>query len=62
MWRLSLPAESKRQIVDILADRQLYDRLVVHMLRGEAHSDGAVEKIESQLAEFRIGLTEWPGP
>ncbi|WP_247350697.1 nucleotidyl transferase AbiEii/AbiGii toxin family protein [Ralstonia pseudosolanacearum] len=55
-------AESKRQIVDILADRQLYDRLVVHMLRGEAHSDGAVEKIESQLAEFRIGLTEWPGP
>ncbi len=51
-------AESKQQIVDILADRQLHDRLVAHMLRGEAHSDGAVEKIESQLAEFRIGLTE----
>lgn len=54
-------AESKQQIVGILAASELRTRLVAHMLRGESHGDDAVREIENQLAEFRIGLMEWPG-
>jgi predicted nucleotidyltransferase len=56
-------AESKQQIAGILAASELRNRLVAHMLRGESHrDDAAVGEIEMQLAEFRIGLREWPGP
>ncbi|RQR50141.1 hypothetical protein DIE18_35610 [Burkholderia sp. Bp9125] len=47
----------QQQIADILADRQLHDRLAMHMLRGASHHGGAVENIENRLAEFRIGRT-----
>ena len=55
-------ADSKGQLVDILADGKLHDRLVIHMLRGAPHRGDMAEKVEEQLSEFRIGLTEWPGP
>ena len=55
-------AESKQQIVGILVDPELHDRLVTHMLRGESHYGEAVGEIEIRLAEFRIGLMDWPGP
>jgi predicted nucleotidyltransferase len=55
-------AQSKQQIVGILADRELHDRLVVHMLRGRSHYGEVVGEIENLLAEFRIGLMDWPGP
>jgi predicted nucleotidyltransferase len=55
-------AESRQQIVGIVAASELHDRLVAHMLRGGSHRGDAVGEIESQLAEFRIGLMEWPGP
>jgi predicted nucleotidyltransferase len=55
-------AESKQQIVGILADPELHDRLVIHMLRGESHHGDAVGEVENRLAEFRIGLMDWPGP
>ena len=55
-------AQSKQQIVRILAHPELRDRLVMHMLRGDARSYDPVGAIESQLAEFRIGLLDWPGP
>jgi predicted nucleotidyltransferase len=34
----------------------------MHMLRGESSSDDPVGTIENLLAEFRIGLVDWPGP
>jgi predicted nucleotidyltransferase len=54
--------ESKQQIVGILDAPDLHDRLVMHMLRGESHYGDAVGEIENRLAEFRIGLMDWPGP
>ncbi|TAM55742.1 MAG: hypothetical protein EPN57_01545 [Paraburkholderia sp.] len=55
-------AEGREQIVRILADPGLHDRLVAHMLRGESRSDDPVGAIENLLAEFSIGLLEWLGP
>lgn len=55
-------AESRQQIVRILAHPELHDRLVMHMLRGDSRSDDPVEAIENRLAEFQIGLLDWPGP
>jgi len=55
-------AESKQQIICILADPELHGRLVMHMLRGESRSGDPVGEIENLLAEFRIGLVDWPGP
>lgn len=55
-------ADCKQQIVGILVDPELHDRLVMHMLRGKSHHGSSVEKIENLLAEFRIGLMDWPGP
>ena len=55
-------AQSKQQIIGILADPELHDRLVMHMLRGESHYGDAVAEIENRLAEFRIGLMDQPGP
>ncbi|MFX1672563.1 nucleotidyl transferase AbiEii/AbiGii toxin family protein [Paraburkholderia sp. A2WS-5] len=55
-------ARSRQQIARILAAPELHDRLVVHMLRGGAHSGDPVAAIESRLVEFRIGLLDWPGP
>lgn len=55
-------AESKQQIISILANSELHDRLVMHMLRGESRSVDPVGTIENRLAEFRIGLLDWPGP
>jgi predicted nucleotidyltransferase len=54
--------ESRQQIAGILTAPGLRNRLVAHMLRGESHSGSAVGMVESQLAEFRTGLMEWPGP
>lgn len=54
-------AKSKQQIVRILADPELHNRLVRHMLRGKSHS-GDAAGIEKQLSEFRIGLIDWPRP
>jgi predicted nucleotidyltransferase len=55
-------AESKEQIVRILADSELHDRLVMHMLRGESRLNEPIAAIEGRLAEFKIGLLDWPGP
>ncbi|NKJ50423.1 hypothetical protein CIC12_27615 [Burkholderia sp. SG-MS1] len=55
-------AQSRQQIVGILTDPKLHDRLVTHMLRGESHYGDAVGEIENRLAELRIGLMDWPGP
>ncbi|WP_206952555.1 nucleotidyl transferase AbiEii/AbiGii toxin family protein [Trinickia acidisoli] len=55
-------AQSKQQIVHILADPQLHGRLVMHMLRGESRPGDPVGAVENLLAEFRIGLIDWPGP
>ncbi|NKJ49144.1 hypothetical protein CIC12_20880 [Burkholderia sp. SG-MS1] len=55
-------AQSRQQIVGILADPELHDRLVTHMLRGKSHYGDAVGEIENLLAEFRIGLMDWPRP
>lgn len=55
-------AESRHQIAGILDDPDLHDRLVVHMLRGESYYGDAVGETENGLAEFRIGLMDWPGP
>jgi predicted nucleotidyltransferase len=54
--------QCKQQIARILADPELHHRLVMHMLRGESSSDDPVGTIENLLAEFRIGLVDWPGP
>ncbi len=54
--------ESKEQIVRILADPGLRDRLVMHMLRGDSRSGDPIRTVESGLAEFRTGLIDWPGP
>jgi predicted nucleotidyltransferase len=55
-------AGSKQQIVGILSNPRLHDRLVMHMLRGESHDTDAAEVVGNQLAEFTIGLTNWPTP
>jgi len=55
-------ARGREQIVAILEDAGLHDRLVMHMLRGGSHRGDVVAEVESRLAEFRIGLTDWPGP
>jgi len=55
-------AQARQQILAILGDAGLRERLVMHMLRGGSHRGDAVAEVESQLAEFRIGLTDWPGP
>jgi predicted nucleotidyltransferase len=53
--------ETKRQIVGILTDPVLNDRLLMHMLRGGQHAGEAIDGVEGTLAEFRSGLTEWSG-
>lgn len=55
-------AASKEQIVRIVIDPELHNRLVMHMLRGESRYGDAVGQMESLLAEFGIGLMDWPGP